>query len=210
MTGRRVRLVTSLALLASSALSSCGSTAPWTELFDGRTLRGWEKTEFGGEGEVTVEGGRLVLAPGEPLTGITWRGDAVATTNYEVEFSGARMGGPDFFAALTFPVGQSHCTLVLGGWGGVVVGLSNVDGYDADNNPTKRFFDFTEGRFYVVRVRVTDDHISAWIDGERMVHQARRGHEFALRAEVIPSQPFGLASFQTEGAFTTIRWRRLR
>ncbi len=207
MTGRGIRLV---AALAGLALASCGSSPPWTELFDGRTLRGWEKTDFGGEGEVTVAGGRLLLAPGEPLTGITWRGAAVATTNYEAEFCGARMDGMDFFAALTFPVGQSYCTLVLGGWGGEVVGLSNVDGFDADNNATRSLFEFTKGKFYVVRVQVTDSHISAWIDGERIVHQARRGHEFGQRPEVIPSQPFGLASFGTDGAFTTIRWRRLR
>jgi len=45
----------------------------WESLFDGKTLEGWKITEFGGEGEVTVEEGAIILRMGQPLTGITWK-----------------------------------------------------------------------------------------------------------------------------------------
>ena len=40
-------------------------------LFDGKTLRGWKPSPFGGHGDVEVEDGKIVLGFGEPLTGIT-------------------------------------------------------------------------------------------------------------------------------------------
>src|SRR5215208_958861 len=43
-------------------------------LFDGRTLDDWQITNFGGEGEVYVEDGQLILSSGSPLTGVTYKG----------------------------------------------------------------------------------------------------------------------------------------
>ena len=39
---------------------------------DGKTLAGWKSTEFGGEGEVSVVDGAIVLEMGNNMTGITW------------------------------------------------------------------------------------------------------------------------------------------
>ena len=47
------------------------------------------------------------------------------------------MKGGDFFATLTFPVDDSFCTFVTGGWGGDIVGLSSIDGWDASDNETR-------------------------------------------------------------------------
>ena len=47
----------------------------WTSLFDGKTLDGWEKTNFGGEGPVSIREGNIELSFGEMLTGITWTRD---------------------------------------------------------------------------------------------------------------------------------------
>ena len=46
----------SLATLASGA-----DQAKWQPLFDGRTLDGWKITNFGGEGDVEVEDGQIIL-----------------------------------------------------------------------------------------------------------------------------------------------------
>ena len=42
----------------------------WQSLFDGKTLAGWKVTDFGGEGEVTVEDGQIIMRMGQPLTGM--------------------------------------------------------------------------------------------------------------------------------------------
>ena len=36
----------------------------WKSLFDGKTLKNWKSTNFGGEGKVSVENGVLVLVQG--------------------------------------------------------------------------------------------------------------------------------------------------
>ena len=51
--------------------------------------------------------------------------------DYEVSLEARRLEGTDFFCGLTFPVGKEPCTLIIGGWGGTTVGLSNVDDYSA-------------------------------------------------------------------------------
>ena len=96
----------------------------WQSLFDGKTLQGWRESAFTGHGKVRVENGTIVLGPGAPMTGVTLAGK-FPKSNYEVRFEGARIGGNDFFASFTFPVGDSFCTWVTGGWGGDIVGLSS-------------------------------------------------------------------------------------
>ena len=203
-----VLTIVATALFGSSCGTLPGEGEEWTALFDGRGLDVWKVTEFGGQGEVFVEDGCLVLGAGEPLTGVTWTG-GLPRGNYELHLRGARTQGSDFFCGLTFPVGSEHCTLVLGGWGGVVVGLSNLDDLDAEHNESRRLFDFVRGRFYEILLRVTATHISAWIDGARIVHQDIRGRRLSLRPEVESSRPLGLASFATEASFESIRWRQL-
>ncbi len=63
-----------------------------------------------------------------------------------------------------FPVKKSHCSLVLGGWGGSLTGLSSLDGFDASENETTNVMDFKEGQWYKIRLRVTEKKIEAWID----------------------------------------------
>src|SRR5437870_4611310 len=83
--------------------------AAWKSLFDGRSLAGWKVTNFGGEGEVTVTDGAVVMERGNDMTGITWdRGD-FPKTDYEVSLEGKRLAGGDFFCTTTFPVGRTHC-----------------------------------------------------------------------------------------------------
>lgn len=202
-----------LALLAGmlgSLLAACTAPQPWVDLFDGRSLDGWKVPEFGGEGEVSVQDGLLVVGEGQPLSGITWKGAPVPTQNYEIELRGARRSGLDFFAALTFPVGEGFCSLVLGGWGGTVVGLSCIDGMDADNNPTRRLIDFDDGRFYDVRIRVTPEAITAWLDGEPLLQHPVPGYEFTVRGEVTLNEPVGIATYSTIGVFERLRWRSLQ
>ena len=137
---------------------------PWKNLFDGKTLAGWKAPQFGGEGKVYVENGTIVMEIGSNMTGVAWTGK-VLRNNYELSLEGMKLEGNDFFCTTTFPVGGDPCSLVVGGWGGGVVGLSNVDFHDASNNPTMKILWFKENQWYHVRIRVTDAAIEAWIDG---------------------------------------------
>jgi hypothetical protein len=181
----------------------------WKSLFDGKTLAGWKRPQFGGEGNVYVENGAIVMELGSDMTGITWTGQ-VLRNNYELSLEGMKLAGSDFFCTTTFPVGDDDsCSLVVGGWGGGVVGLSNVDFHDASNNPTTKIMSFNEGRWYRVRIRVTDAAVEAWIDDEQVVRQPRKDHKFGIRSEVDLCRPLGVCTWATKGAVRNIRLRPL-
>ncbi|OHB67269.1 MAG: hypothetical protein A2V70_12340 [Planctomycetes bacterium RBG_13_63_9] len=194
-----------------SAVSQAKKPDPyaWRDLFDGKTLAGWKVPEVGGEGEVHVKDGAIVLEMGAQLTAVTYTGE-VPRDDYEVSLEGARLDGFDFFCTTTFPVGKDPCTLVVGGWGGSVVGLSNVDYYDASDNMTSTFHEFKKDQWYKVRIRVTDARIEAWIDDEQVVNQEREGHKFGIRYEVDSCRPLGIGTWVTKGAVRNIRIRNLR
>jgi hypothetical protein len=178
----------------------------WKALFDGESLTGWKSTQFGGEGQVRVEGSAIVLSFGKDLTGITWQED-FPTYNYEISLEAQRVKGSDFFCGMTFPVGDSFCSFIVGGWAGPVVGISNVDGLDASENETSRLKKFENGRWYEVRVRVSSEKVKAWIDGEEYVDLSIEEHRLTVRPEVRLSRPFGIASWQTIAALRNIRIR---
>lgn len=182
--------------------------ADWMALFDGKSLAGWKVTKFGGEGKVYAEDGRLVLEMGVDLTGVTSTRD-LPRINYEVSLDAMRVDGTDFFCGLTFPVKEDYCSLILGGWGGAVCGISSIDGQDASQNETTTYRRFENGRWYHVRLRVTQSKLEAWIDGEQIVDQKITGRKISTRPEVDLSKPFGLATWQTTAALRNIRIRRI-
>jgi hypothetical protein len=145
---------------------------------------------------------------GGPLTGITYTGE-LPTTNYEISLEAMRAKGIDFFCGLTFPVADSHCSFIVGGWAGSVVGLSSIDGFDASENDTTRFMKFEDNRWYRFRVRVTPDRIQCWIDDEQEIDADIRGKRIGLRAEVEPNKPLGFSSFETQAKLRNIRIHRL-
>ena len=131
------------------------------------------------------------------------------TSNYEIELEAQRVDGIDFFCGLTFPVRDSHCSFICGGWGGAVVGLSSINGADASENETTKYESFKKGQWYKIRVRVTDDNISCWIDDKQLVDQETKDRKITTRAEVNLSKPLGISAWQTKAALRNIRMRRL-
>ncbi len=182
------------------------AAAGWRSLFDGRQLGDWKPTPFGGEGEVAAREGVLRIGMGVDLSGVTWKG-RFPRQNFEVELEARRVEGSDFFCGLTFPVDAAHCSLILGGWGGGVVGLSSIDGEDAANNATTKIISFDDNRWYAVRVRVTEARIECFLDGERIIDQPLADHVISVRQEVEPSQPLGISTYCTTAELRGIRWR---
>ena len=146
---------------------------------------------------------------GSMMTGVTWTGEVIRN-NYELELEGMRLDGSDFFCTTTFPVGKDPCSLVVGGWGGSLVGLSSIDYADASENSTTRSMAFKNNQWYHVRIRVSDAAIEAWIDGQQMVSQPRKDHKFSIRIEVDQCRPLGISTWSTKGAVRNIRVRPLK
>ena len=183
--------------------------AKWRPLFDGKTLGDWKASGFGGQGDPEVADGTIVLPSGEALTGVTWGGADVPKTNYEVSLEAQRVNGGDFFCGLTFPVADSHATLVLGGWGGTVCGISSLNGDDASANETTQNIRFESERWYRVRVRVTPDRLRAWLDEKKIVDVVTAEKQIDVRPDIAESKPLGISSFRTTAAVRDIKIRDL-
>lgn len=173
-------------------------------LFNGENLDGWEITNFGPQGPVYVSAGRIILGMGDGPTGITWKGDFPGK-DYMITLEAMRQEGNDFFCGMTFPVGKDPCTLIIGGWGGMVVGLSSINGMDASENETMILKQFETGRWYRITLRVTEEKIEAWIDNENVVDFTIGNNTLSIRPEVELSKPFGIASWRTTAALRNIR-----
>jgi hypothetical protein len=184
----------------------------WKPMFDGKSLEGWKESDFLGSGKVTVSNGVITIGPGV-LTGITWAGESLPfpASGYEVRVEAARLKGGDFFAGITFPVGDSYCTWINGGWGGEVVGLSNINGADAARNETTVGIRFETGRWYALRLRVMPKAITAWIDDDKVIDVSIEKKWIALReGDIDRSVPFGIATYATTGGVRKIEWRPVK
>jgi len=175
------------------------------DLFNGKDLAGWKKTEFGGEGEVEIKDGQIIAHLGAQMTGVQYT-NSLPTNNYAITFEAMKIEGDDFFGALTFPVGASHLSLILGGWGGSVVGLSSLDGMDASENETTKYITFKKNQWYKIRVEVKSELVKVWIDGDEIVNAPLKDRKVSLRPGPIELQaPFGLSTYQTTAAWRNIR-----
>lgn len=178
-----------------------------TALFDGKSLDGWKETQFAGGGECLVDDGLIILEAGFPLTGITSTLENLPTSNYEIIVEARKTQGIDFFCGLTFPVNESHCSLIVGGWAGTLVGLSMIDGQDAAHNETRRLMKFEHNRWYTIRLRVEPHRIAAWIDDEMLVDQIITNRTLSVRNETLPSRPLGICSFETRAEIRRVELR---
>jgi len=178
-------------------------------LFNGNNLDGWEITNFGTQGPVYVSGGSIVLGMGEGCTGITWKKEFPGI-NYKVTLEAKRLSGNDFFCGITFPVIEESCTLIVGGWGGTVVGLSSINSTDASENRTTNLMNFEKDRWYGITLIVKRDTIRAEIDGKVAVNYVKRkDDQLSTRPEVELSKPFGIASWYTSAELRNIRLERI-
>jgi hypothetical protein len=180
-------------------------------LFDGKSLDNWQPTDFAGKGEIFIDkNGSLVLEMGAELSGLHWKGEPLPTTNYEISLQAMRTMGNDFFCGLTFPYKETHATLVLGGWGGSLIGISSLDDFDASENETGDAYIFEDNQWYDIRLQVTDSEFTVWIDGKSVIDCEVEGRRVGMRpGEIEMSVPLGICTFATTGVLKNIKLRKI-
>ena len=219
---KRFFLSSLLVCLAVWALSSFAAETKedeygWKPMFNGKNLDDWKVPVYGGDGDVDVKNGCLVVGQGAMITGIRYE-KVFPRLDYEIRYEAKRTKGSDFFAALTFPYDDSFCTFINGGWGGGTVGLSCVDGFDASENPTSTYHDFADNVWYKFRVCVTGKSIRIWVDEEKdgkrketmLIDLETADHKISLRSETSEYKPLGLCTWCSEGVLRDIEYRKLR
>ncbi len=212
---RQIPLLVAIALLPGRSVS--GDEKPktpstkeaWKSLFDGKSLNGWKSAGYIESGKVYVRDGAIVMEKGARMTGVTYQGKDFLKLDYEVAFEGKKIDGDDFFCTATFPVGDSFCSLVAGGWGGQVVGLSNLNHLDASENETATGKEFKKDQWYKFRIRVTKNRIQAWIDKDQVINVDTTDKKVHIRFECDNCKPFGFCTWDTVGAVRDIRVRPL-
>jgi hypothetical protein len=181
----------------------------WKTLFDGKSLDGWKASNFFGAGKLVVKDGAIVMEKGKVMSGATYARDDFPKMDYEVTLEGKKLAGEDFFCTTTFPFGDSFCSLVVGGWGGSVVGLSTIDSADASTNETRKDVEFKTDQWYRIRIRVSKNRIEAWLDKEKVVDVDTTDRRISIRVECNASRPFGVATYESSGAVRDVRMRVL-
>jgi hypothetical protein len=181
--------------------------ADWKSLITDRDLSIWKKTNFGGEGDISVDEDNVItLAMGDPQTGINVDEAAfekqfqrkLPRDNYELKWSANRVQGSDFFVGLTFPVGEDYVSFISGGWGGGISGLSSLNGNDASENKTTQYDAFDNDTWYEFKLRVDPESITVWRNGESLFSIKRAQHTLSIRNEVRVSRPLGYSVFQSD------------
>jgi len=181
------------------------------ELFNGRDLTGWKvltEEYFDMPGKVSVKDGAMILGAGSDLTGVRWGGE-VLKTDFTLSLEARRVEGSDFFCGLTFPVCEGYVSLILGGWGGTAVGLSNVDDMSAIENATSQAIEFVKGKWYSIEVTVADGYVRVWLDDKKIIEQVIAGKRFNVWPQKEIVRPLGVATYCTVGAIRRFAVKRL-
>lgn len=179
-------------------------------LFDGKSLKNWEITDYAGKGEIKVgKKGVLVMEMGAELSGIHWKGQPIPKVNYEITLEARRTMGNDFFCGLTFPYKDSHATLILGGWGGSLIGISSIDDFDASENETGDAFIFEDKKWYAIKLRVSEEELIVWLDEKKVIDCEVADRKVSMRfGEIEMSVPLGITTYATSGEFRNLKLKR--
>ncbi len=100
---------------------------------------------------------------------------------------------------MTFPVQKDTCSFVLGGWGGGLTGLSNLDGNNASENETTGYHDFEQNKWYKIKVRVTKTKMQVWIDDARVVDVVYTDKKIGIRSRSNSISHWGSAPTAARG-----------
>ncbi len=216
MPGKTMKKLLLPALLLIGTMSAADDVKPAAAevpkeivLFNGKSLDDWETVDVGGSGTVEMEGGLMIINQGENVSGAVYKkASALPMTNYEITLEAKRLQGVDFFVGLTFPVGDvKHCaTLICGGWGGSVTGISSIDNLDASENNTSSYQRFEDNKWYAVKLRVTPENLSVWVNDKQVIDEIITGRKVGVRPGPIESYlPLSLTTFNTAAAIRNVK-----
>jgi hypothetical protein len=218
----KIAAITSLALFAclipafaqETSKPAAETAAKEWVLFDGKSLDAWETVDIGGSGQIELEGGVMIINQGDSLSGVVYKKAAeLPLNNYEISLEAKRLQGVDFFCGLTFPVGDlKKCgTLICGGWGGSVTGISSIDDVDASENATGTYQKYEDDKWYKIRLRVTPANLSVWIDDKQIVDQDIKDRKVSLRPGPIETYaPLAISTFNTTAAIQNVRMKAVK
>lgn len=178
---------------------------------DGMGSDQWKAIEGATDVEWDESNRCLRIGMGHDLNGARWTGP-VPTIPYSMELEARRITGSDFFCGLTFPVrsGKECVSLIVGGWGGSLVGISSIEGMDASENSTGSQHEFEDLRWYRIRVEVREEHLQAWIDDKQVIDARTEEQRLSLRPGPIEDcAPLGLATWVTKAEIRGMRWQKL-
>jgi hypothetical protein len=202
-------MVRLLALLLGISICAVAQ-GPWKPLFNGKSLEGWLVAAFPRHPDVRVENAAIIIPAGAPLSGVVYPQFSLRN-NYEIRWEAMREAGGDFFSSLTLPAENGYFTFVTGGWGGDIVGISSIDGWDASDNETRSYYTFENGQWYRFRVQVTTEKIQAWINEKQVVDLAINGRTLSLRpGDTKLTTPLGFMTYNTTGWIRKVEVRSIR
>ena len=209
-----MKFSTLAALFLAVSLLSFADTPAALALFDGKSLSDWEKVDIGGSGDVTLEDGQLIISQGDSVSGCVYKKTKdLPLQNYEISLQAMRVSGSDFFCGLTFPIGdlKTCVTLVVGGWGGAVTGISNIDGMDASENSTATMQRYADNKWYKFKIRVTPKDIKVWLDDKEIINVEIEGRKLGVRPGPIESYlPLSFTTYQTTAAIKDVKITKLK
>jgi hypothetical protein len=174
-------------------------------LLEAPLLQHWQSAGIEGEGSISLAGSEIVLGPGQPMTGVkftAWSNMNLPLVDYAIEFEATRVDGQDIFAGITFPIRRldTCATLVVGGWGGGLVGISSIDGLNANENSTRGEHPFTNGQWYRFRLEVRDEELKAWLEDRLVINASIKSRTISLRpGQIEQCVPFGVATYLSTG-----------
>ncbi len=162
----------------------------WNVLFNGADLDGWQSQG-------------AWYPTNKEVAGRPWKASLVSVRapdqdNYIFHARAKKIAGPDGFVIL-FPCGDKQLAWIIGGWKNT---RNEVGGYEATRVP----FSVARGRWYSLEVRIEEESLSGYIDGEQ---------NWKLpKTEIVVSSPevgwqegLGVAVWNTLGRFSDLRYR---
>lgn len=185
----------------------------WRSIFDGERLGRWipitriDATDLADPvpGEVEIDGRQLVLNPGDPLTGVSWFGP-MPTDEFEVTVE-TKIDDAEMLS-VAFPVGTERAAIQLDA-GNRKAGLYHVDGTDPRDNPMAAIFDGAVAGWHQLRIRVTAQHVQAWLNGQPIANQDRLESTFGAPDGYHPMHPLSMVASNGSASLRNIRIRTL-
>ncbi|MEZ6086453.1 MAG: hypothetical protein R3C05_00145 [Pirellulaceae bacterium] len=162
-------------------------------------LRGWliaDRFDFADRGDISLDDGVLKIGRGKPASGLSFHGP-LPDKFYKLTWEARRVDGSDFFCGMTFPIRGSHATLIVGGWGGGVIGISNIDNMSAVENQTTDYREFEMNRWYQFELEVGQTALIFKIDDETVIDLNHDNLKYSIWWEQEQMTPIGIATWHT-------------